>query len=271
MRSAFWIFLLLILQAAVAQECTATAPVNVLTYDTHQPLPFQPERLHASIGSTPISFSPMEKLQHNRILILTDISGSMEQKLPFVRLMLQLLIQNIPPGSSVAYGFFAVEQHLSSGFTSDGRELYKAIQELNGYKAKGKTALRDALHNGLKLFNSPKPGDSILLITDGGENRSELKESTVEKEIRDSGVRIFALVPLGPSTVLPEEEFGPRWLGEMANRTGGRVFTIYHDWPLMDKKWLRLVAALVQSFWLDGVGGGHLLTVKLPLNLDKPV
>jgi len=271
MRSALWLFLLVILQAAVSQECTATAPVNVLTYDTHQPLPFQPEHLHASIGNTPISFSSMEKLQHNRILILVDVSGSMEQKLPFVRVTLQLLLQEIRIGSSVAFGFFATEHHLTSGFTTDPKEFSNAIQELNGYKAQGKTALRDALHDGLKLFNPTKPGDSVLLITDGGENRSELKESTMEKEIRESGVRIFALVPLGPSIVLPEEEFGLRWLEEMANRTGGRVFTIYHNWPLMDKKWLRLVAALIQNFWLDGVGGGYLLTVKLPSNLTKPI
>jgi len=195
----------------------------------------------------------------------------MEQKLHFARVTLQLLLQNIRIGSSVAFGFFAEGHYLTSGFTTDPKEFSNAIQELNSYKAKGKTALRDALHDGLKLFNPAKPGDSVLLITDGGENRSELKESTMEKEIRESGVRIFALVPLPPSTVFPEEELGTRWLEEMANRTGGRAFTIYHPWPSMDKKWLQQVAALIQNFWLDGVGGGYLLTVKLPLNLDKPV
>lgn len=259
---------------AVAQECTTTVAVNALTYDTHQPLSFQPERLHASFGSSTIVFSRVEKVQSNRILILVDISASMESKLPFAKIAFQLLLQNLPPGSSLTYGFFNQEYHLAGEFTRNEEEFAKAVQVLEGYKPKGHTALRDAVHEGLKLFQRPAPGDSILLITDAWDNQSKIRDSALEREIRESGVRVFAIVPLFPieSSFTPiGEESGPLWLEDVANKTGGRIFTIYHDWPHMEKKWLQLTAALLENFWREGVGGGYLLSLQLPVSLTKPI
>lgn len=246
-------------------------PINVLTYETHQPVSFQPQRLQGTLEGRPLTISHLEKIKANRILVLVDTSGSMEKKLPFAKAVLQVLIENFPAGSSVAYGFFGKEQQLTRGFISDPKQFAKALVELSLQRAQGRTPLRDALHQGLKLFKPANPGDSVLLITDGGENSSELRESATEKELRTSGVRVFAVVPLvAPQAITPpEEEFGPQWLTSVAEKTGGRVFAVYHDWPYMDKKWLQPVAAMLQNFWLNGVAGGYLLNVELPGSLTK--
>ena len=271
MRNVLCLLLLASLQGLFAQNCTRTAPVNVLTYDTHQPVSFQPEQLHGTLEGKPLTISHLEKIKGNRIVVLIDTSASMEKKLPFAKAALQVLIENFPSGSSVAYGFFGEEQQLTRGFTTDSKQFGQALLELNRYKAGGGTPLRDALHQGLRLFKPAYPGDSVLLITDGGENQSALQESAIEKELRTSGVRVFAIVPLvAPQASVPEEVFGPQWLTSVAEKTGGRVFAVYHDWPYMDKKWLQQVGAMLQNFWLNGVAGGYLLNVELPGSLTKP-
>jgi len=272
MQKALWLFLLAVVHAAIAQDCTRAVPINVLTYQTHQPVSFQPEQLHGTLEGKSLTISHLEKIKGNRIVVLIDTSASMEKKLPFAKAALQVLIENFPSGSSVAYGFFGEEQQLTRSFTTDSKQFGQALQELNRYKAAGGTPLRDALHQGLRLFKPAYPGDSVLLITDGGENQSALQESAIEKELRTSGVRVFAIVPLvAPQAMtLPEEEFGPSWLTSVAEKTGGRVFAVYHDWPYMDKKWLQQVGAMLQNFWLNGVAGGYLLNVELPGSLTKP-
>jgi len=269
---ALCLFSLAVSSGALAQDCSRTIPVNVLTPETRQALLFSPESLHATVKGNPVTISRREKLHGNRILVLVDTSGSMVDKMPFARDALQVLIENIPSGSSIAYGFFDKQPHLSGGFTSDRKELIKDLEQLRTHKAYGQTALLDTIHEGLKLFNSVNPGDSVLLITDGGENHSHVRESAITKELRDSGVRAFSIMLLVDNgrDFTAEEEPGPRWLRQTAEETGGGVLTIYHNWPTLDRKWLLQVAALVQNFWVEGVAGGYLLTVELPPNLTKP-
>ena len=263
--------LLATLPAAFAQDCTRTIPVNVLTPDTSQAFPFSPESLHATLKGSPITISRREKLHGNRILVLVDTSGSMADKMPFASDALQVLIENIPAGSSIAYGFFDREPHLSGGFTSDRKELIRDLEQLRSHKAYGQTALLDTLQEGLKLFTPANPGDAVLLITDGGENHSHARESALKKELRDSGVRVFAIMLLDAGiSVMPEEALAPNSLRQTAEESGGSVLTIYHNWPTLDRKWLLKVAALVQNFWVEGVAGGYLLTVETPANLTKP-
>src|SRR6516165_3808781 len=126
MKNALWLLLLAIGQSLSGQDCRVAA-VNVLSSDTRQPIPFEPGRLHASLGRVPLEISNFAKIRGNRILILVDISGSME--IPGLRTLLDLVLQHVPPGSSLAYGFFNESVILSDGFI-DADQFGKALRQL---------------------------------------------------------------------------------------------------------------------------------------------
>jgi hypothetical protein len=275
-KNALWLFLLAIGQSMSGQDCRVAA-VNVLSSDTHQPVTFQPQRLHASLGKAPLEISNFAKIRRNRILILVDISGSMEN--PGLRDLLDLVFQEVPPDSSFAYGFFSDSVRLSNGFTDAG-QFGKALRQLPRLEVKGHTALYDALDQGLKLFQGPNPGDSILLISDGDENSSKAGGGTIKREVLESGVRLFMIMPTyvtdspGPESApfvgrLPQEihanEEAFRLLSDLAEKSGGAIYTLtLNKAPWSIKKWRAPVLESIQKFWMEGVGGGYLMTVNLP-------
>lgn len=280
MQKALWVFIVVLVQAAIAQDCARIVPVNVFSSETSQPIAFPPERLHASVGKRPLGISNFEKIKGNRILLLIDISGSMGDK--SLREVLDLLLEQGPPDSSLAYGFFSTKIFLSKGF-GNFNEVKKAIQQLPPLEVKGHTALYDALDQALKLFQQPVPGDSILLITDGGENASKALEKTIRKELMESGVRVFAIVPVSLPVFLPAEGSpspppAPSLVMQMTapisvltEKTGGTIYLLMLDdarWSV--KKWRAPILQSIQKFWIEGVGGGYRATVRLPANLTKP-
>jgi len=277
-KNALWLFLLAIAPSLSGQDCRVAA-VNVLSSDTHQPVPFQPQRLHASLGKVPLEVSNFAKIKGNRILILVDISGSME--IPGLRKLLDLVLQQVPPESSFAYGFFSDNVILSNGF-SDADQFGKALRQLPTLDVKGHTALYDALDRGLKLFQKPNPGDSILLISDGDENSSKAGGGAIKREVLESGVRLFMIMPTyviesrphgpesGPFAVTsPEEvhsnEEAVRLLSDLAEKSGGAIYTLtLNKAPWSNEKWRAPVLESIQKFWVEAVGGGYLMTVNLP-------
>ena len=166
MRKALWLFLLVIVRGAIAQDCLRVVPITVLNVSSNDPVVFQPARLRGSVEGHPVVISRFEKIKSKRILLLLDVSGSMQNS-KFVKDVLEILLQQIPPGSPFAYGFFSDSVHLSDGFTTSSDQINKALDQFQGLAIKGKTVLFDALDQGIRLFQQPAPGDSILLISDG--------------------------------------------------------------------------------------------------------
>jgi len=247
------------------------AAVNVLSSETHQPIPFQSERLHASLGKAPLAITNLEKINGNRILILVDVSGTMSNK-PLPE-MLDSILQQAPPDSSFAYGFFSDEVLLSEGF-SDADQLRKALRQIPGLEVKGRSRLYDALDRALKLFQGPNPGDSILLISDGQENSSKISSGAIKREMLESGVRLFGVImptvgsdaALPSRGTLPEEAYADlpdfRLLSELAEKSGGAIY------PLT--RWRGSVLQSIQKFWMEAVGGGYLMTINVPQEPVKP-
>jgi hypothetical protein len=278
MKNLLWLFLLAIGQSLSGQDCRVAA-VNVLSSDTHQPVPFQPQRLHASLGKVPLEISNFVKIRSNRILILVDISGSME--IPGLRKLLDLVLQQVPRESSLAFGFFNDKVILSDGF-SDAEQFGKALRQLPTLGVNGHTALYDALDQGLKLFHTPNPGDSILLISDGDENGSRAGAKTIKREVLESGLRLFMIMPTyviespphgpeaGPSANTVAEEIHDnqeafRLLSDLAEKSGGAIYTLtLNKAPWSIEKWRAPVLESIQKFWIEAVGGGYLMTVNLP-------
>jgi uncharacterized protein with von Willebrand factor type A (vWA) domain len=58
---------------------------------------------------------------------------------------------------------------------------------------KGKTALRDAILQGLRLLDHPTSADAVYVLTDGGDNASSHSLADVVQHLQASSVRLFAV------------------------------------------------------------------------------
>ena len=253
--------LLLLVSFGLAQDCDRTVAITLFN-DKQLPLTLPAERLQARIKGHTVVVSRFEKIAAMRILLLVDVSGSMRE-VKFLPNVLKTLLEEIPSRSSLAFGFFSDDVRLSNGFTSNPEEIRKALIQLHSRPIKGKTALFDALDEGLKLFKQPMPGDSIFLVSDGGENRSRVSEKQLETRVRESGIRLFAIVAIH-KTPSPEEEIGLPLLPELAADTGGGALNLRDDDSSSS------ATRLIRTLWLEAVAGGYLLTIRLPSNLKKP-
>ena len=128
----------------------------------------------------------------------------------------QVQVSFISFASEIAQKFDAsggrrpIQDWLSSPRVREGRDL------------KGYTALYEAISAALGQLAPPKLGDSIYVITDGGENASKEKMSAIEQSLQTSGVRLFAFLLGGLLT--QEEQNGAKDLYDLTRRSGG--FTV---------------------------------------------
>jgi hypothetical protein len=245
-------------------------PVTFLNPIAYHSVPeIEADRLHVSLGNSPVVISKMEKTNGNRILLLIDISGSQGRDAAFLQNQIELLLEKTPAGSPIAYGFFNDRPLAFSGFLNDPKEVSAAAGKLRSMKMEGHTALFDALHEALKLFQPSLPGDSILILSDGGENHSKIEERDIVRELKESGVRVFAILqPRNP--VSAEEIAGPEFLNKLVRPTGGAIYNFpTSEFVWSDRKSRIEVVEALRTFWLEGVGSGYLLTMSIPTELKK--
>ena len=92
-----------------------------------------------------------------------------------------------------------------------------------------RTALLDTLNHACTLFGSPLPGDSLFVITDGGDTRSSVKQFDVERALVSHGIRFFGLTLPAGTFVTDEERSGRSMLERFAEVSGGRTIEIADD------------------------------------------
>src|SRR6476660_3744955 len=243
MRSALLLLLVLANCRAHAQDCTQTLPLNLLDPKTGNALmSLTPESLQARMGESAVRITGIAPAKKRRVLVLVDESGSMvgtpqKKAVQVVEETIGELLAHLPDGTSVVYGFFSDISVFTPEFFSDPERLRQAIAEARTQMpttGKGGTPLFDALHQAMLRFGTPQPGDTIVVLTDAGENASKLQPGKVGKEIRGSGLRLVLLLAKLPVPI-PAEEIRPDGdtLISIAHDTGGAIGTINS----IDRSW----------------------------------
>ncbi|PYP83177.1 MAG: hypothetical protein DMG65_24995 [Candidatus Angelobacter sp. Gp1-AA117] len=264
------LLLALVSCVAVCQECTSYVIVNAFDHKTTMNLnSLRAENLEARLGTTALPVVSAEPISRNRILFLVEISGNDED-----RRISQMLSDAVnvarqaPDGQPIAFGIFAEKALFTDAFFPNAQQRKTSIDAITAQaKSLGKhTALYDALHEGLALFGAQQPGDTLLLMSDGVDNRSKRSDGDLEKEFFIQGVRLW-IVPRPQSTLVtnPYLKFnsyrdnmswratpGRRSLMALASETGGGF--------------LRFPSPL----WLDAASAGFVVGVKPPADLNKP-
>lgn len=127
--------------------------------------------------------------------------------------------------------FFLVEfgerPKLLTTFTPDSDELYQKIAHTKPF---GRTSLFDAIQLALvQMKNAKNSRKVIVILSDGGDNRSRLTRGQIKGALVESDVQLYAM-GIFDSEDSPkrskEEQNGPQLLDELAENSGGRVYTV---------------------------------------------
>lgn len=188
-----------------------------------------------------------------RIVLMVDTSGSMSPSPQRSGWGIALrtaafAYASIPSDSSVALVTFGDKvRGVSDGF-QNRPTVGRRMLDLAKQEPTGRTALFDSIDQALSLLRVPQLGDAIYLVTDGGDNKSQVSIRKLKEKLAVHGVRVFVfLVPIdGVMTV--EEAEGQSQMRDLAEYTGGYVIRApWHEIGTNDKAWLTRVATQIRS------------------------
>jgi Ca-activated chloride channel homolog len=156
--------------------------------------------------------------------VIFDVSGSMSNKIDKARDAVIEFFKTANPQDEFFMISFSDRPELLHDFTA-------SIEDIQGKLVyavpKGQTALLDAVYLGVnKMKNARHPKKALLIISDGGDNRSRYTDGEIKRMVKEADVQIYAIGIFDDVRSTQEEIRGPYLLGEITDPTGGRTFTI---------------------------------------------
>jgi Ca-activated chloride channel family protein len=139
------------------------------------------------------------------VVLLLDVSGSVEERLDFIRKAALSFVNTTGPQDKLAIISFRDDVQVISDFTSDKRLLAERVKDI---EAGGATALYDALAYSLVSTLRPLRGErtAVVVLSDGDDNRSFIPFSDVLEATIESGALLYPLyIPSGliPTSAAP--------------------------------------------------------------------
>lgn len=156
--------------------------------------------------------------------IIFDLSGSMNSKLVRARESILQFAKTANPEDEFFVIGFNDRPELIEDFTNSVEEIQARLATVRSGK---RTALLDAIYFGVaKMKEAKHERKALLVVSDGGDNRSRYTEGEVRSQVRESDVEIYSIGIFDPYAATPEERTGPILLNELCEETGGRLFRV---------------------------------------------
>ncbi len=164
--------------------------------------------------------------------IVFDLSGSMTSKFARARKALDAFLRTSNPQDEFFVVGFNDRPAVIVDYTSDVDDIDARMVML---KPENRTALIDAVYLGVdKLKQAKYDRKALLIISDGGDNRSRYTEGELRREVRESDVQIYSIGIFDQYAPTPEEQMGPVLLSDICDMTGGRMFRVMDIGDLTD-------------------------------------
>jgi Ca-activated chloride channel homolog len=164
-----------------------------------------------------------------------DTSGSMSDKIQKSKEAALEFFKTSNPEDEFMLISFSNRPYLVSAFTDNYENI---LDRMLFVKAGGRTSLLDAIYLGLsRMKKTDTSRKALLVISDGGDNHSRYTERDIKRAVKESDVQIYAIgifEPLADRDRTPEEAAGPSLLSELANISGGRMFSVEDPSELPD-------------------------------------
>jgi VWFA-related protein len=161
--------------------------------------------------------------------VLLDTSASMHNKMRTSSEAVARFFQTANPQDEFFLIEFSDRPKLTVPFTDDPGQLYRRVLRARPF---GCTSLLDAVHLAtVQMKKARNARKAILVVSDGGDNRSRLTPRQVKADVLESDMQTYAIgiFDNGATRKLaPEEINGPSLLAELAEETGGRHYRVDH-------------------------------------------
>ncbi|HTJ30744.1 MAG TPA: VWA domain-containing protein [Acidobacteriaceae bacterium] len=156
--------------------------------------------------------------------IIFDLSGSMTSKLLRARDSILQFMKTANPQDEFFVIGFNDRPELIEDFTNSVEDIQARLQTVKSGK---RTALLDAIYYGMdKMKTARNERKALLVVSDGGDNRSRYTEGEVKAQVRESDVEIYSIGIFDPYAPTTEERMGPLLLNDLCEETGGRMFRV---------------------------------------------
>ncbi|HZB88809.1 MAG TPA: VWA domain-containing protein [Terracidiphilus sp.] len=156
--------------------------------------------------------------------IVFDLSGSMSGKLVRARESILQFIKTANPEDEFFVIGFNDRPELIEDFTNSTEDIEARLATV---KSGHLTALLDAIYFGVEKMKEAKhERKALLVVSDGGDNRSRYTEGEVRAQVREADVEIYSIGIFDPYASTPEERGGPLLLNDLSEETGGRLYRV---------------------------------------------
>lgn len=156
--------------------------------------------------------------------VVFDLSGSMNSKFARARRALSEFMRTSNPQDEFFVVAFNDRPSVVVDYTSNVEDVDARMVML---KPQNRTALIDAVYLGVnKLKDAKYERKALLIISDGGDNRSRYTENELKKTVRESDVQIYSIGIFDTNASTEEERNGPGLLTDICDQTGGRLFRV---------------------------------------------
>lgn len=159
--------------------------------------------------------------------LLFDSSGSMKTKMKRSADAAAALFKRAHPDDEFFLIEFDEEPRIKVPFTKDIEWLQREITRTRPF---GRTSLFDAIGMALGLMkHANHERRALVILSDGGDNRSHTTFTTIKNAVVESEVQIYAMGIFDPEekeSDTREEADGPELLNSLADLTGGRHFPV---------------------------------------------
>ncbi len=156
--------------------------------------------------------------------IILDLSGSMANKFVRSRQSVKAFLKTANPEDEFFVVGFNDRPELIEDFTSNIEDVDARLSLIKPGK---RTALLDAIYYGInKMKDAKYSRKALLVVSDGGDNRSRYTENEVRSIVRESDVQMYSLGIFDEYAPTTEERLGPLLLNDLCEDTGGRLFRV---------------------------------------------
>jgi len=159
--------------------------------------------------------------------VLLDTSSSMHNKMRRSSEAAATFFQTANPQDEFFLIEFNDRPKLTVPFTNDPDALYRRFVRARPF---GRTSLLDAVHlASLQMKNARNTRKAILIVSDGGDNRSRFTARQVKTDVLEADMQTYAIGIFDDDATpkrTPEEKNGPSLLEELSEETGGRHYRV---------------------------------------------
>ena len=164
--------------------------------------------------------------------VIFDSSGSMSSKMDRAKDAVSEFFKTANPQDEFFMITFSDEPEEVSDFTSSVDEIQGKLMYA---VPRRRTALLDAIYMGVtKMRQARYAKKALLIISDGGDNHSRYTENEIKALVKEADVMVYAIGIYDRYFPTEEERLGPQLLGDIAELTGGRAFTVENPNDLAD-------------------------------------